>query len=185
MSDPASSPYSPPQSEIVATIPNSGALASRWVRFVSFVIDGVVLSIILIPFQFLVTKFLFDPDPAALEAAITAGDYAAIINPTSPPFLVTLLEQSVSLTAFIAINWRLLPKGQTIGKKLMKIQIQDRSGSLLPVKTLILRRTLPVSVAVLVPFVGVVIVLIDSLLIFRQNRNTLHDDMANSKVVVL
>lgn len=44
---------------------------------------------------------------------------------------------------------------------------------------------LPVQVAALVPIVGSIAVLIDSLCIFRSGRNTLHDDIADTKVIKL
>jgi len=40
-----------------------------------------------------------------------------------------------------------------------------------------------VQIAVIVPFIGVLAVLVDALLIFRKQHNTLHDDIADTQVV--
>ena len=70
-------------------------------------------------------------------------------------------------------------------------QIQKRTdGSLLPVNDLILKRILPLYGIQLIgtlttPIISGLAVLVDCLCIFRKDRNTIHDDIAGSKVVVL
>ncbi len=86
------------------------------------------------------------------------------------------------------MNFVLLKNGQTIGKKLLKIQVQRRTDStVLPIQDYLLKRLAPIYA---VSFLGVIIspiinilIVVDALLIFRAGRNTLHDDLAGSKVV--
>ncbi len=120
-----------------------------------------------------------------MNAAVAAGDVAAAINAATPPFYLVILSSLIGIAALIAINWKFLPNGQTIGKKVMKLQIQSRDGGLIPVNTLITKRILPLYIAAAIPKIGGILVLVDALCIFRARRNTLHDDLANSKVVQL
>ncbi len=61
-----------------------------------------------------------------------------------------------------------------------------KNGEAVSRNHIILRRMLPLQILALIPNnVGTVLVLIDSLFIFRSARNTLHDDIADTKVVDL
>jgi uncharacterized RDD family membrane protein YckC len=96
----------------------------------------------------------------------------------------------IGLAIFIAVNFVFLKKGQTIGKMALKLQIQNRNdGSLLSIQDILVKRVLPVYVINALGYAvhwSILLVLIaDSLCIFRPGRNTLHDDLANSKVVKL
>lgn len=181
MSDFAPNPYSAPQSEILATNPSAGNLASPLIRFVAVFIDGLILA----PINFILVRLLLKPDQEAVNAAVARGDVAAAMSAATPPVYMSLLLSLIGVAILIAINWKFLPNGQTIGKKLMKIQIQSRDGSLLPVNTLLTKRMLPLYIAGSIPMIGPILVLVDALCIFRAGRNTLHDDFAQSKVVVL
>ncbi len=44
-------------------------------------------------------------------------------------------------------------------------------------------RYLPLSIAVLIPYVGMIFVFIDPLFIFREERRCIHDFIAGTKVV--
>jgi uncharacterized RDD family membrane protein YckC len=100
---------------------------------------------------------------------------------------------ALMLGAYVLVNWAFLKNGQTVGKMLLKIQVQKQTGGLLPVKDLILKRFLPMQLAASLPalispvlgVVGGLLVLVDVLCIFRARYNTLHDDIAGSKVVKL
>lgn len=95
--------------------------------------------------------------------------------------------------AYAAINWVFLKNGQTIGKRALGIQIRSLNGGLLPIKDILIKRFLVIQLAAMLPgmvhpmlgLVGVVLILIDALCIFRERYNTLHDDIARSKVAKL
>ena len=198
MSDPASIPPVPPDAPIppIPSMPETVShpvpppppsapgsnLATPWIRLAAALIDGIVHAIV---FLILSRIFFPAPDPAAIQAAVMQGDYRAIADAANPGFFRILIVSLVSAAVFIGINWKFLPNGQTIGKKLLNLQIQSRNGELLPVNDLITRRILPVYIVGRLGIIGSLLVIADALCIFRPAQNTLHDDFANSKVVVL
>lgn len=74
--------------------------------------------------------------------------------------------------------------GQTIGKKLLGIKVVRTNGERIGLGRIILLRALPMSLLGMLPFIGYLISLVDSLLIFRESRKCLHDDFADTIVIV-
>ena len=179
----SSYPPVPPADPFVPYAPEaSGGLASVWIRLGAAVIDGIIHGIVFI----ILSRILYPtPNIAAIQAAAMSGDYAAAASLANPGFFWILIVSVLTLAAFIGINWKFLPNGQTIGKKLLNLQIQSRSGGLLPVNDLITRRILPVYLVARLGFIGSLVYVVDALCIFRPGRNTLHDDFAQTKVVQL
>jgi uncharacterized RDD family membrane protein YckC len=183
---PNPNPYATPQASVGTSIdPSALSLASPWLRLAAILIDGIVLF----PINYILQKMLFHM-PSLTEQVEAARKGQDALDAIMPGKGILLLTQVIGIIVLVAVNFVFLKNGQTIGKKLLKLQIQNRSdGSLLPVSDLILKRVLPLylvsalSVAIS-PLIGI-IVTVDVLLIFRAGRNTLHDDLANSKVVKL
>jgi uncharacterized RDD family membrane protein YckC len=73
--------------------------------------------------------------------------------------------------------------GQTFGKRAMGIRVVRVDGSRVAFSRFIFLRWLPVAILGAVPFVGWIVGLVDPLLIFRDSRQCLHDDFANTRVV--
>lgn len=73
--------------------------------------------------------------------------------------------------------------GQTFGKRMMGIRVVRMAGDRVTFARFVFLRWLPLALVGLVPLVKYVIGLIDSLLIFRESRRCLHDDIADTKVV--
>jgi uncharacterized RDD family membrane protein YckC len=180
-----SNPYQAPQSDI--TVPSTGPqLASPWIRLGAAIIDGLIL----LPINWILQKLLLKmPTAADVMSAAQSGkplDLQSMMPGTGSLIMVSV----IGIAAFLAINFVFLKNGQTVGKKLLKLQIQRRSdGSLLPVQELILKRIGPIwavsFLAVLIhPLINLALT-VDALCIFRAGRNTLHDDIAGTKVVVL
>ena len=67
----------------------------------------------------------------------------------------------------------------------MKTQIVSDSGQPLNFGELYLKRYLVIQLLAILPFIGGLIGLIDTLLIFRSSRKCLHDDIAGTKVIKL
>ena len=99
----------------------------------------------------------------------------------------------LSLHYLIHGYW-LATRGQTVGKRVMGIRIEDRStGSLTPFFRIVFLRDFPlVLLAYVAPIFafrtiaetwGVYVYLIDILFIFFTSRRCLHDRIANTKVV--
>ena len=182
-------PYQSPQSEI--TVPSTGGqLASPWIRLGAAMVDGLVL----LPINWILQKVLLKmPSPAdimsAAQSAAQSGkplDMKSMMPGTGGLILVSVLGFAV----FLAVNYNFLKNGQTLGKMLLKLQVQRRSdNSILPVQEYLLKRLGPIYA---VSFIAVIIhpminllLLGDALAIFRPGRNTLHDDIAGTKVVRL
>jgi uncharacterized RDD family membrane protein YckC len=182
-----SNPYQAPQSEI--TVPtSSGALASPWIRLGAAIIDGLIL----LPINWILQKILLKM-PTAADLMSAAQEAAQSGRPMEMKNLMPgtgslILVSVLGFAVFLAVNYTFLKNGQTVGKKLLKLQVQRRSDSAaLPIQDYLLKRLGPIYavsfIAVLVhPLINLAL-LVDALCIFRPGRNTLHDDIAGSKVV--
>ena len=73
--------------------------------------------------------------------------------------------------------------GQTFGKRMMGIRVVRTDGSRVTYARFIFLRWLPLAVVGGVPVLGFVASLLDPLLIFRDSRQCLHDNIADTKVV--
>lgn len=96
-----------------------------------------------------------------------------------------ILWAIVGLLVMIGINWNFLIKGQTIGKKALKIRIDNIEGGPCDRARIITRRIVALQVVYLIPVVNFIFMFIDTLMIFRGNKRTLHDEFARTKVVDL
>lgn len=162
-------PYGAPASVIeepVETIPVR--LASRGRRLGAQLLDGV--------FMFLIFGMLA---AVAGVAAVLAGFDLDGIDPER----MGLLAGLVIAPLWIVINLPLLRHGQTIGKKLLRIRIVRPDGSPAGIPRIVFLRFAPFWILNLVPVLGRIIGLVDSLAIFRENHRCLHDDIAGTIVV--
>ncbi|MCB1208292.1 MAG: RDD family protein [Verrucomicrobiales bacterium] len=168
MSD--TNPYAPPQSDVSA-IPMDGSeqpLAQKRTRLFAQLIDGLINAAILFPLQYLT---------GAYHRIATAAQAGQTLT------MDAIVWALIGVGVYLALNWRLLTQGQTIGKRAMGIRIVSKDGTPTDRKNILTKRLLPLWLAAQVPYIGMVIVLVDTLCIFRAGRNTLHDDLANTKVV--
>jgi len=146
-------------------------LATLGQRLAANLIDGVILlfatTIVLVVIQLVV-------------------EYFYTIEYT---FLVELVISAASLVVysavFLMINGPLLAAhGQTFGKFLLKIKIVSNKNQLVPLPKLFLTRYFFMWAFMFVPVVGNIVLFLDPLFIFRANRKCLHDEFANTKVVM-
>jgi uncharacterized RDD family membrane protein YckC len=94
-------------------------------------------------------------------------------------FLVLLV-----VVAAIAVNCVLLSRnGQTIAKYMLRIRVARPDGSNPGLARIFFARYLPLAVLGALPFIGTVVTLVDALMIFRDNRRCLHDDIADTIVL--
>jgi len=73
--------------------------------------------------------------------------------------------------------------GQTFGKRAMGIRVVRTDGARVAFSRFIFLRWLPIAMIGSIPFVGWIASLLDPLLIFRESRRCLHDDIAGTRVV--
>lgn len=167
-------PYAAPQSTVLQAPESAGdyPLASRWKRFGGVMLDGLIAGIVILPLQFLTGNFqkVMEQSQSGQRTMFSFhGDQ--------------VLWNLIGLGVMLAINWHFLSKGQTIGKMIVKTRIVLMDGSPCDRTRIILRRMLPLHIAQQIPVVNMLFGLADMFMIFRENRRTLHDEIAGTKVV--
>lgn len=175
----STNPYSPTavSLESSAAFAAEGAiLATRWERFAGAFIDNICLMIVMMPIMFLLG---FGIVASNVETAETLE--------TVPEIVLEMGGVLLAAVIFLALHGYLLAtRGQTIGKVLMKTQIVDRTTNAVPhFGPLVLKRYVWIWVIQWIPFFGGLIGFLDAVLIFRESRACLHDDLAGTKVIKL
>ncbi len=162
MSDSAN-PFAPPQAEVRDIAAAGGLeLAGRGQRLVAALIDTAIYIAILF----------------ALNATLGLG----LFDGQSATQVVTATLLGVAM--FLAVQgWPLVKRGQTLGKIALGLRIVRPDGSRVgPGRLLGLRYGVGFVIAA-VPVLGNLYGLIDALLIFRESRKCLHDNIADTIVV--
>lgn len=162
-------------------------LAGRFKRFGATVLDFLFLAVAYLPFL-----------PLFFLGYMSVHPRENLPAPTSPFLLPMAVLGLVAMGALLVIQIVFLVKsGQTIGKKLLKIQIVnvgtgDKAsfGRIFFLRILILGLCVAIMEAVLrtsLPLLGTILVyglwIVDFVFIFRKDRRTLHDLIANTKVI--
>ena len=90
-----------------------------------------------------------------------------------------------AMLAWLVYNLKLMHEfGQTFGKKVMGIKVVRTDGSRLGLLRWITHRVLVIGLIGVIPYVGWVVTLADVLAIFRESRQCLHDQIADTMVIV-
>ena len=146
---------------------NIEELASRSDRLAAVIVDSVILISISVLIIYL--KYGFDD----------------IINTLQNLSLLdTIVLFIFGQTSFLILNgYLLLKKGQTIGKKFMEIKIVTTDDELPSLLKSYVLRYLSISLFAYVPIIGNLLIMIDDLFIFRNDRRCIHDLVAGTKVV--
>ena len=165
--------YSPPDAELhgaadrSSSIDTDSNMASRWARLGAYLVDTLLLILF-----FGVVLYLTGTSWEELgENELTVVDH--------------IYYFFVGLGGYLFLNGYLLHKqGQTIGKWALGIKIVSfKSNKVLPLwKVFLIRYVPPVTVAML-PFVGIVLALVNDLFIFRKDKRCIHDHLAGTKVI--
>jgi len=147
--------------------PEIGALASRVLRLVGSIIDGILGLIVLAPLAYFTGYW---------QGAMTG----------EVDYVTGYAIAAANFAAFAAMHGYLLAKhGQTIGKRIVGIRIVNVVDGRVPkLVTLFGLRYGVVALVSLIPVVGGLFSLVDILLIFRADRRCAHDHIAGTKVVV-
>ena len=156
-------PYSAPNAAIAEVVPHGETeLASLGERFAGALIDGLIMLALLLPVMFL----------------------AGYFDGGLPSLGTQLFYGLVGFGVFCAVQFYPLGQsGQTWGKRAMKTRIVDLEGNKPPLGVLIGKRYLPVQAVGLVPVIGNLLILVDSLLVFRADRRCGHDLIAGTRVI--
>ncbi len=158
-------PFAPPESDV--TVDQSGELAGRGLRFGGAIIDGLVAMMIMLP-----AMYMFGYWERAMVGEQSITDL--------------LLFSVLGFVTFVAVQGYLLANhGQTIGKRILGTRIVSiDDDSILPFWKVITLRYLPVQAVNVIPVIGPIFGLVDSLAIFREDHRCIHDLIAGTKVIV-
>jgi uncharacterized RDD family membrane protein YckC len=166
--------FAPPRAELVepGSLTDGPVLAGRGLRLVAVILDGLLMALISYPLFFLFGGASFiHMDPAAMR----------------DPFAIMGAMFRASLPGYIAIIaiqvWCLHAYGGTMAKKLLGLRIVRTDGSRASTARLFFLRGGAAVVPLMIPLVNIVWWLLDPLLIFRDSRRCLHDDIADTIVV--
>ena len=149
-----------PSENIVSKV--AGEKATRSDRLVAAIVDGVLGVVCFIPVFMLVG---FD-NLSQPTLTLSAG----------------LLGYGI-LSTLVLHGYLMYQRGQTIGKSLMSIRIENLDGTQASFTTIYFKRMLSMQLLSLVPSVGQFIAgFVNPLFIFGKDKRCLHDHLAGTKV---
>jgi len=166
--------YSPPKAELAEPASLTGApeYAGRGMRLLAVFLDGIIGCLVIFPVFFIFgSASLFgtsDSDPSEAIAHMKR-----IYADMALGYLVWAVIQGWSLHAF----------GGTLGKKILGLRIVRTDGSRAGFVRLFFGRGAVAVVPACIPLLGGLYALVDSLTIFRESRQCLHDQIADTIVV--
>jgi len=179
MSATAPNPYTPPRAVVDDHVDSPGELveAGRGARFAAALIDGLAPIVVLVGILAAVAL------PAYHNYLQRAKGQPVASESSSAVILVAALA-GLAFLAFVTYSMTLVYRyGQTIGKRMMGIRVVRSDGSRVAFGRFIFLRWLPLFVVGLIPWIGYLAGLVDSLLIFRDSHQCLHDNIADTRVV--
>lgn len=161
--------YAPPGAhveDVETAAEGEQALATRWQRLWAAIVDVVVAL-------------------AAIWLLTVFTPWSPFnLNPGPDLWATGLVNLAIGFITFVVLHGYLLAsRGQTIGKVALGIRIVRTDGSRASLGRLLGLRYGIGSAAMAIPVVGNVYAIVDALLIFRQSRRCLHDNIADTIVV--
>ncbi len=165
---PEANRYAPPSADVHDIVADEEqTLAGRGARFGAAIIDGALAFAVFLAIGF------WSP----VARLVSSGSWSA------PLGLVAYVV--AGLAAFALMHgWLLATRGQTIGKRLVGVRIVRSDGEPASLLRLLGLRYFLGGVIQSIPFIGMAYALLDVLLIFRESRQCLHDNIADTIVVV-
>jgi len=161
-------PYQAPQASLEQDVSHN-MLAPLGSRFVAALLDGLLLLAIYLPVMYFTGYF----------DGVTADNW-------EPSLAQEITAAIFGLALFFLVNGYLLKNyGQTVGKWMMGIGIRDMQGNLCDFVPMVLKREILWQLIAYIPAVGIFIVLVDILFIFRADRRCMHDLLAETQVLAI
>jgi uncharacterized RDD family membrane protein YckC len=169
--------FAPPRAELIepGSVDNQPELVGRGMRFVAVILDGILMSLIQWPIYFLIggRRLMAEmADPQAM-AANPFDIWQHMLAAMAPGWLLASAIQMWCLHAY----------GGTLAKKLLGMRIVRTDGSRAGFVRLFFGRGAAALLPTMIPLLGALWFLVDSLLIFRDSRQCLHDQIADTIVV--
>ncbi len=181
----AQNPYAPPTARVqdVGDSTGPGELAERSTRLGAVMLDGLFLAIVETPALFATLRVVFAAAQNGHPITNPLEIYKVLLlgNPGLPYTGVLFLIWAATTIAFVARN------GQSIGKRIVGIKVVRTDGRRASFWRIFLLRNLvngiPSLLGVVVPLLNIAYFLLDTLLIFGDSRQCLHDKIAGTVVV--
>ena len=155
--------YAPPEARVDDIVAEGEfELADRGTRLGAAILDGLAPAVI------------------GIVAAIAIP---SMKNSQSAMILVGTIA-AVGIIALIVVNCMWIhQRGQTVGKRIVGIKTVRTDGSRCGLGRVFCLRYLPTAILSAIPFVGYIVGPLDALLIFRDSRKCLHDEIADTIVI--
>jgi uncharacterized RDD family membrane protein YckC len=165
----APNPYAPPRAAVSDIAdPTAGVeLAGRGTRLVATIIDSIIVMIV-----FYVPLFVFSGGPTVSPEGEL--DWAGMFGSAGG------VVACIGLAVWGWFTYKFVKEnGQSIAKKMLGIKVLRTDGSAASVGRIFWLRNVVNTVLSFIPLYG----LIDALLIFGEQRKTIHDKIADTIVV--
>jgi uncharacterized RDD family membrane protein YckC len=178
-SDGGTSPnqYAPPKSR-VADVSTAGPVekADRSKRLAAVLVDGVIFLVAWLP-------ALVSMGPALMAGwrGASRADVSAMMSAAAG--LWFSVSGILSLVLLLITANFVRKNGQTIGKKIIGIKVVRSDGSKATLGRIFWLRNFVSSLPGAIPFLGNFWGLIDALMIFRDSKKCLHDNIADTIVI--
>lgn len=113
------------------------------------------------------------------------GMLETLADPQNITFGFQIMLAIMGFGIYLGIHgYTLATRGQSIGKRLFEIQIVSiHTNKMFSLTHVAAYRILPLQILGLIPFLGTIVILADTLFIFRDDRRCIHDILCGSKVV--
>jgi uncharacterized RDD family membrane protein YckC len=185
--DPPANPYAPPGSEFnvgLVAAAQGAELAERGTRLAAASLDGLLVTVPLLPMLFLGIYLGFR---GAMNSRGSPGAISALPSPAETPIIAIAIFAGLGFFAVLGVaiyQWMLISRtGQSLGKKWMGIRIEKVDGTRLTFGAGVVLRNWVPKVMGAVPYLGAIFHLVDCFYIFREDRRCLHDHIAGTRVV--
>lgn len=179
MSGTAQNPFAPPRAAVDDHYESHLQLveAGRGARFVAVLIDGLAPMVIILGILAAVAIPAYQSYVQRSRGLPASHDAGATI------ILIAAVAGLAMLAFFIYSAVLVYRYGQTVGKRIMGIRVVRSDGSRVAFSRFIFLRWLPLFIVGIIPWIGYLSGLVDALLIFRDSRQCLHDNIADTRVV--
>lgn len=174
--------FAPPRAEVDDQHDAQSGMvdASRFIRLVAFLIDSLLPAVVGIG----VAVAVAIPAYQNYKQAHVPGIEPPALGSANHMMLGWAWLAGFVLLAFFIYSAVLVYRyGQTVGKRVMGIRVVRTDGSRVAFSRFIFARWLPVAILSALPLLRYVMFLIDSLLVFRNSSQCLHDSFADTRVV--
>ncbi len=177
-------PYAPPSAPVqdLTDTGGPGELAERSTRLGAYLLDALLLVIVYAP-------AIVGALPRLRQIILAAGGQAGSISRLEIYKAYYAGNPYILYTAVMFLVWTVVTimfvvrNGQSIGKRVVGIKVVRTNGEKASFWRIFLLRNVVNTIPSLIPIVSYVYWLVDTLMIFGESRQCLHDKIASTVVV--